>query len=99
MAEICVRLDGLPLAIELAAARVPIFPPPVLLAGLTARLGARLDALAGGPSTRAARQQTLRATIDWSYNLLTPADRPPSGAWRCSEEAPVWRRCRRYTGA
>ena len=74
VAEICVRLDGLPLAIELAAARVPVFSPPVLLARLTARLGARLDALASGPSTRAERQQTLRATIDWSYNLLTSAE-------------------------
>jgi predicted ATPase/transcriptional regulator with XRE-family HTH domain len=74
VAAICVRLDGLPLAIELAAARVPVCAPPVLLARLTARLGARLDALARGPSTRAERQQTLRATMDWSYNLLTPAE-------------------------
>jgi predicted ATPase/DNA-binding SARP family transcriptional activator len=66
IAEICHRLDGLPLAIELAAARAKLLSPQALLA----RLEQRFDLLTGGPRDRAARQQTLRATIDWSYELL-----------------------------
>jgi predicted ATPase len=69
--EICRRLDGLPLALELAAARVRLFPPPALLA----RLSSRLTLLVGGPRDVPARQQTLRATLDWSYSLLTAAER------------------------
>lgn len=66
VAEICVRLDGLPLAIELAAVRIQMFLPEALLA----RLGDPLKLLAGGARDMPARQQTLRATIDWSYHLL-----------------------------
>ena len=70
VAEICVRLDGLPLAIELAAARVKLLPPRALLL----RLESRLSVLIGGAQDLPARQQTLRAAIDWSYNQLDEAD-------------------------
>lgn len=65
--EICQRLDGLPLAIELAAARIKLLPSQALLV----RLSSRLTLLTGGTQDLPARQQTLRNTIDWSYNLLS----------------------------
>jgi len=64
--EVCLRLEGLPLAIELAAARSKILTPRALLA----RLENRLPLLISGPRDMPERQQTLRATIDWSYDLL-----------------------------
>ncbi len=68
VAQICARLDGLPLAIELAAARVGALP----IEGIAARLDDRFRLLTGGPRTALPRQQTLRATLDWSYRLLLP---------------------------
>jgi predicted ATPase/DNA-binding CsgD family transcriptional regulator len=71
IAEICVRLDGLPLAIELAAARLKLLPLPALLE----RLERRLAVLTGGPRDVPARQQTLRNTIAWSYDLLSEEEK------------------------
>lgn len=71
IAEICVRLDGLPLAIELAAARVRILAPTQILT----RLERRLALLVGGGRDLPVRQQTLRQAIDWSHELLSDAER------------------------
>jgi predicted ATPase len=70
VAEICRRLDGLPLAIELAAARTRMLPPQALLA----RLDDRLGTLTGGPLDLPERQRTLRNTLDWSFGLLSAAE-------------------------
>jgi predicted ATPase/class 3 adenylate cyclase len=68
--EICLRLDGLPLAIELATARINFFSPEAL----RDRLSGRLQLLRSGAQDLPARQQTLRATIEWSYQLLEPGE-------------------------
>jgi len=70
VSEICIRLDGLPLAIELAAARVKVLSP----SSIRARLASRLQLLTGGAQDLPQRQQTLRATMDWSYDLLSAAE-------------------------
>jgi predicted ATPase/class 3 adenylate cyclase len=71
VAEICTRLDGIPLALELAAARVRVLSAE----RIAERLGDRFRLLTGGSRTALPRQQTLRALIDWSYDLLTPPER------------------------
>ncbi|HKN64268.1 MAG TPA: BTAD domain-containing putative transcriptional regulator [Gaiellaceae bacterium] len=71
VAEVCARLDGLPLAIELAAARSKLLPP----ATMNRRLDRALDLLVGGAQDLPRRQQTLRATLEWSHGLLDDAER------------------------
>src|SRR4051794_6807165 len=71
VADICRSLDGMPLALELAAARVAALP----VTELAARMGDRFTLLTTGPRTAETRQRTLRATVDWSYQLLTDAER------------------------
>jgi len=70
VAEICHRLDGLPLGIELAAARVRLLPPETMVQ----RMDRRLPLLTGGPLDRPSRHQTLRSAITWSYDLLDEAE-------------------------
>ncbi len=82
LTEICTRLDGMPLAIELAAARIKLLPPQALLP----RLSKSLHILTKGMPTQSTRQQTLRNTIQWSYDLLD--------AW----EQRVFRQCAIFVG-
>ncbi|MBV9597118.1 MAG: hypothetical protein JOZ87_09645 [Chloroflexi bacterium] len=91
VAELCIRLDGLPLAIELAAARCRLLPP----AALVTRLERRLDLLRARRQDVPPRHQTLREAIDWSYELLTPAEqllfrRLAAFAGGCRLEAVEW---------
>ena len=93
VAEICRRLDGLPLAIELAAARTRLLTPRALLQ----RLGSRLDVLSDGATDLPERQRTLRATIAWSLNLLDPEQQRRFaqlavfvGGWDVDAAAAVW---------
>jgi predicted ATPase len=101
VAEICARLDGLPLALELAAARIRLFPPPAMLAHLRE---SPLHLLSRGPRDLPERQQTLRRAILWSYDLLEADEPPPFAGCRCSSAAaprrrrwPCWDRQLRWT--
>ena len=71
VAAVCVRLDGIPLALELAAARLGSLSVPEI----SSRLDQRFRLLTGGSRTALPRHQTLRALIDWSYDLLNPEER------------------------
>ncbi len=91
--EICRRLDGIPLAIELAAARVRALPVQTI----ADRLHDRFRLLTGGPRTALPRQQTLRAALDWSYDLLGDAERELlrhlsvfAGGWTLEAAVAVW---------
>ena len=95
MVEICQRLDGVPLAIELAAARVIALSPAELLR----RLDRRFQVLAGGRRGAVERHATLRAAIDWSYELWNPPNSDCSPACRCSPEAAPSRPSRRCAAA
>jgi len=88
---ICRRLDGLPLAIELAAARVPALGVDQILE----RLDDSLHLLVGGSRTAPTRQQTLRATLDWSYGCSARVSGPSFAAWRCLLGLADWTRRRR----
>jgi predicted ATPase/DNA-binding NarL/FixJ family response regulator len=92
LASACVRLEGLPLAIELAAARLKVLTPGELVL----RLGSRMEVLAGSTQDVPARQRALRSAIEWSYDLLDPAERALfrrlsvfAGGWALADAADV----------
>ena len=85
---ICTRLNGLPLAIELAAARTKFLSPILLLP----RLARRLPLLTGGPRDLPARLQTMQAAITWSHDLLTGDEQALNAAWPSSLVEPRWNR-------
>ena len=93
VARICRRLDGLPLAIELAAARTRMLPPE----SIEKRVSRALEVLVGGPQDVPLRQQTLRATLDWSYEALPETERVLfaqlavfAGGWTLEAAEAVW---------
>jgi DNA-binding SARP family transcriptional activator len=92
--HICRRLDGIPLALELAAAWVRIIPPMEI----AARLDDRFGLLVSGSRKPLPRHQTLRAAIDWSYELLSVPEQDLFPSSQCSSEASPWRRPRRSVG-
>lgn len=71
--QICIHLEGLPMALELASASLKLFSPQMLLGRLTQAKGARLNLLSAGMRTAAEHQKTLRSTLEWSYRLLAPS--------------------------
>ena len=84
---ICRRLDGLPLAIELAAARVKVLS----LAQIADRLEDTFKLLSRGTPAQAARHQTLRAVMEWSYQLLTAINKRSSGGSACLPDRSRWK--------
>ena len=95
VADICRRLDGIPLAIELAAARVKVLSIP----NLAQLLNERFKILTGGSRSALPRQKTLSALIDWSYDLLTPQEQMLFNRVGSSPAASVWMRLRRCAAA
>ena len=95
VARVCRRLDGLPLAIELAAARAPLFEP----SELSARLAQTLDALGTGARDAPERQRTLRATLDWSYRLLSAAEAEAFGRFAVFAGGATIQSAEQVTGA
>jgi predicted ATPase len=81
VAEVCARLDGLPLALELAAARIKLLPPKAMLEKLQV---SSLQILTGGARDMPARQQTLRNAVEWSYDLLDADEKRCFAGWQCS---------------
>lgn len=100
VAQLCIHLDGLPLAIELVAARSHLLSPAAMLHRfITATGQPRLDLLvqeqATLPGSQPARHRTLRETLDWSYNCSPAPNSAPSSAWRSLPAAAPWRRPKR----
>jgi class 3 adenylate cyclase len=92
VAEICWRLDGLPLALELAAARVRVLAPDQI----AARLNSRFRLLTGGSRTALPHHRTLQATLDWSHDLLAPTRERFFDGCPCSQAGSRWKRSKAY---